>query len=81
MKLRVQFFSHLKDLAGASELEIEVQRPTTVAQLLQLLYERTPALRKWDNSILVGVGVEFVERDYLLQPDQELAIMPPVQGG
>lgn len=81
MKVHVQFFSHLKDAARVSELEIEVPPRTNVDELLQSLYERTPALRKWDSSILIGAGVEFVQRDYILQPNEEIAIMPPVQGG
>ena len=81
MKLRVQFFSHLKDVAGVSQLEIELAPGGTIADLLAQLYARTPKLRAWDESILVGAGVEFVGRDYLPQPNEEIAIMPPVQGG
>jgi molybdopterin converting factor small subunit len=81
MKVRLQFFSRLRDLAGVSETEIEVPTELTVADLLEVLYKRTPALRDWDKSILVAAGVEFVGRDYILQPDDEISIMPPVQGG
>jgi molybdopterin converting factor small subunit len=38
-------------------------------------------LRDWDKSILVASGVEFVGRDYLLQPNDDISVMPPVQGG
>ncbi len=81
MKLRVLFFSHLQDIAGASPLEVEVEPGASVADLLEQLYQRTPALRAWDSNILVGAGVEFVDRAHILQPDEEIAIMPPVQGG
>jgi molybdopterin converting factor subunit 1 len=81
MKVRVQFFSRLRDLVGTSELELEVPEQTTAADLLEMVYARTPALRDWDKSILVASGVEFVERDYLLKPGDEISIMPPVQGG
>ncbi|MDQ6656000.1 MAG: MoaD/ThiS family protein [Verrucomicrobiota bacterium] len=80
MKLHVQFFSHLKDLAGA-ELDVDLPASTKVSDLLEQLYDLTPALRAWDSSILVGAGVEFVGRDYLLREGEEIAIMPPVQGG
>jgi len=79
--VRVQFFSHLRDAAGASESEMHVQEGATVADLLMTLYGQHPKLRGWDSSILVGVGVDFVERDYLLKESDEIAIMPPVQGG
>ena len=81
MKVHVQFFSRLRDLAGVSEMEMEVSEETRAADLLGLLYSRTPALRDWDKSILVAAGVEFVGRDYILQSDDQISIMPPVQGG
>jgi molybdopterin converting factor small subunit len=49
--------------------------------LLEFIYARAPALRAWDKNILIGAGVEFVERDYALRPNEDIAIMPPVQGG
>ena len=81
MNVRVQFFSHLKDVVGASEMTVSVAEGATAAHLLEQLYTRFPKLREWDNSILVGAGVEFVERDYPLKDGDEIAVMPPVQGG
>lgn len=81
MKVRVQFFAQLRDAIGISESAVEVSEGATVADLLDQLYARTPALSAWDKSILVGAGVEFVERDYVLRPNEEIAVMPPVQGG
>ena len=81
VRVHVQFFSRLRDLAGESELELEVPERTSVAELLDILYSRAPALRDWDKSILVAAGVEFVGRDYVLQSDDRISIMPPVQGG
>ena len=81
MKVHVQFFSRLRDLAGVQEMELDLPDATTAADLLEILYSRTPALRDWDKSILVAVDVEFVERNYVLQPKDQISIMPPVQGG
>jgi molybdopterin synthase sulfur carrier subunit len=81
MKVCVQFFSRLRDLAGVSEMELDVPEGTTVADLLEMVYSRTPTLREWDKSILVGAGVEFVGRDHVLKPNDQISIMPPVQGG
>jgi len=81
MKVHLQFFSRLRELAAVSEMELEVPEATRVVALLGLLYSRTPALRDWDKSILVAAGVEFVGRDYILQPGDQISIMPPVQGG
>ncbi len=81
MTVRVQLFSHLRDAAGVSELQIEVAEGATVGDLLKALYALKPRLREWDNSVLVGSGVEFVQRAHLLRSEDEIAIMPPVQGG
>ena len=81
MKVQVQFFSRLRDLAGAANVELDVPEGTKVARLLETLYAQTPALRDWDKSILVASGVEFVGRDYVVKPNDAISIMPPVQGG
>jgi molybdopterin converting factor small subunit len=81
MKVHVQFFSRLRDLAGLPEMDLEVPEGAKAADLLETLYARTPALRDWDKSILVAAGVEFVGRDYALRQDDRISIMPPVQGG
>lgn len=81
MKVRVHFFSRLRDLAGEAEAEIEIPARATASELLEMIYARTPALRDWDKSILIASGVEFVGRDYILKSGDEISIMPPVQGG
>ena len=81
MKIRVQFYAQLRDLIGTRELDVDVVEGATVRDLLEQIYTRQPALRAHDQSILVGAGLEFVDRDYELKPGDEVAIMPPVQGG
>ena len=81
MKVRVHFYSQLRDLIGTPELDLEVPNKATVKDLLERIYQQKPALRSRDKSILVGAGVEFVDRKYELKPGDEIAIMPPVQGG
>ena len=81
MRITAQFFSQLKEIVGAAELPLELPDEATVADLLAQLYRAHPALEKWDRNILVGAGVELVGRDHVLQPNDQIAIMPPVQGG
>ena len=81
MKVRVQFYAQLRDLIGMRDMDVNVVEGATVQDLLETIYTQQPALRSHDKSILVGAGVEFVERNYDLKPGEEVAIMPPVQGG
>lgn len=81
MKIHVQFFAQLRDLAATDELDVDLAEGSTIAGMLERIYEQKPALRAHDKSILVGSGVEFVERSCVLNDGQTIAIMPPVQGG
>jgi molybdopterin converting factor small subunit len=81
MKVRVHFFAQLRDVTGLSELDLELQSNATVAELLENIYQIKPALRAHDRTLLIGSGVDFAERDHALTDGEEIAIMPPVQGG
>lgn len=81
MKVEVQFFSRLRDLAGVSRLERDVPDGETVGGLLDALYGEFPRLRAWDAHLLLAVGLEFAERGQALRPGDTVSVMPPVQGG
>ena len=81
MKVRVHFYAQLRDLVGTREMDIDLPEEATVRDLLEKIYSRQPSLRSHDGSILIGSGVEFVDRSHKLKPGEEIAIMPPVQGG
>ena len=81
MNVRVKFYAQLRELIGVHELELELAPGATVRELLENIYAQQPPLRAYDKSILIGAGLEFVDRNYNLNPDEEIAIMPPVQGG
>lgn len=81
MKIHVQFYAQLRDLAGTPKIELDLCQGATVAELIERIYQLKPALREHDKSILVGADVDFVGRDRVLHEGEEIAIMPPVQGG
>ena len=82
MVLRILFFSVLQDVVGCEELEFEVPGTVNnVGELLDALYRRWPSLRGWQQHIRVAVDLDYVGLEHLLKEGQEIAIMPPVQGG
>ena len=81
MKIHVQFYAQLRDLIGTRESKVDLSEGATVRELLDQIYAKQPALRSHDKSILIGAGLEFVDRNHKLKPGEEIAIMPPVQGG
>jgi sulfur-carrier protein len=83
--LRLLFFSTLREVAGSDELDWpwppESGGPSTVATLLTEVFARWPALASWNERILVAVDLVYATRDTEIMPGQEVALMPPVQGG
>ena len=81
MKIEVQLFSRLRDLAGGSPLVLELPADATVADALARVYADHPAVRDWDRHLLLALGLEYVGREQVLREGDSLSIMPPVQGG
>ena len=81
MTVRVLLFGPLTDIAGAGPHFLQLSATTTVQQVLDAVYEKWPALRAHDASLLVAVNLAYARRDEIIPPDAEVALMPPVQGG
>jgi molybdopterin converting factor small subunit len=81
IKVRAEFYSRLKEVVGASALDLSLPENATVNDLLEQLQQSYPRLRDFGKSVLCGIGVEFVARNHELVDGDTIAIMPPVQGG
>ena len=69
MKVRVQFYAQLRDLIGMRELEVELRataRP--FANCSKRFMRSNLRFVLHDKSILIGAGLEFVDRNYKLNP-------------
>jgi MoaD family protein len=81
MKVRADFYSRLREIVGASTLNVELPDGATVGELVENLCRDYPRLRDFKKSMLFGIGVEFVDANHSLLDGDVVAIMPPVQGG
>lgn len=81
MNVRAEFYSRLKEIVGASALDLSVPENSTVNDLFEQLKESYPQMRDFERSVLFGIGVEFVNRNQPLNDGEVIAVMPPVQGG
>jgi molybdopterin converting factor small subunit len=79
------FFSSLREVTQVEALDWPWPPASagaqTVATLLAEIYHRWPALAAWDTRLLVAVDLAYATRETPLHPGQEVALMPPVQGG
>ena len=81
IKLHAEFYSRLKEIVDASVLVLSLPEKATVNDLFEQLQKRYPQLRDFEKSTLFGIGVDFVDRSYVLNDGDVIAIMPPVQSG
>ena len=81
IKVRAEFYSAVKQIVDASAFELSLPKNATVNDLFERLKKSYPKLRDFEKSMLFGIGVEFVDRNHVLNDGDVTAIMPPVQGG
>jgi molybdopterin converting factor small subunit len=82
MKVDVVFYGGLKQDVGAKRQTVEVARDRlTVAELVDVITQRYPALEPRLSTVAYVVGNEVVEPDYVLRDGDEAGLLPPVSGG
>lgn len=81
MKVTVLFFSVLREIAGTDRMEREIVTGASLGELVADLEAHFPGLGAWDGRLLLAVNGEYADRSTLIAAGDEVALMPPVQGG
>lgn len=81
MKVTVLFFSVLREIAGTDRIEWDFAENATLADLVADLESRYPGLAAWEGRLLLAVNGEYADRATAIAAGDEVALMPPVQGG
>jgi sulfur-carrier protein len=79
--VRVKLFAVLRDLAGLSELALELPPGATVAQATEPLLQRLPSLHEHLHRCRFAVNLNYAHANDTLHDGDELALIPPVSGG
>lgn len=77
----VRLFSRAQDAVGEASLRLEIAEGETIASVLDRLDAAYPSLAALRASLLVAVNFGYVTPDRPLAPGDEIALIPPVQGG
>ncbi|MEI8279225.1 MAG: molybdopterin converting factor subunit 1 [Bacteroidota bacterium] len=80
MTLRILAFGIAKEILGSTSTLVELHAGATVKELRILLEKQYPRLQKL-ASFMIAVNNEYASSDHVLQPGNEIAIIPPVSGG
>ncbi len=81
MLITVRLFAMLKDKAGASEMKLELPEGATVANVIEAIKERAPAIGEHARAAAFAVNKEYAQAGTILKNGDEVAVIPPVSGG
>lgn len=79
--ITVKLFAAYQDAYQQPELQLELPTGTTVAAVRDRLIAEHPELAQWRDVTRFGVNYAFVEPETVLQPGDEVVLIPPVSGG
>ncbi|HRH48070.1 MAG TPA: MoaD/ThiS family protein [Panacibacter sp.] len=80
MKMSILAFGIVKEIFGASVLDIELTDAATVVELKIVLEQKYPRLKQL-ASYMVAVNNEYAGTNQIITGKDEIAIIPPVSGG
>jgi MoaE-MoaD fusion protein len=80
-RLEVLLFHTLRSHAGSPVLHLEIEGPLTGAALWDVLEKAVPGIRVFQPTTRVARNQAYIGGDDLIQPGDEIALIPPVSGG
>ena len=81
MRVTVQLFARLRELAGTDVCAVDVDEGATVADVWQAVAGMYPMLAPFEASVSSAVNADFARRDVPVHAGDAVAFLPPVSGG
>ncbi len=81
MQVTIRLFARLRDIAGAAELQREVNDGATLRALWQTLVAEFKEFDRYTGSISGAINEEYARMDARITDGDEVAFLPPVSGG
>ncbi len=81
MTVRVLLFASYADLAGTGAVDLRLQAPSTVRDLLVQLRSALPGADALPERPLVAVNQVHARLDTPVRDGDEVALLPPMAGG
>lgn len=78
--IKIRLFGAAADRAGTREADVE-SKATTLDELWPLLTDMYPGLRPMRETLAFAVNEEYARGDAIVEPGDEVAVLPPVSGG
>lgn len=81
MTITVLLFAGLAEKANGREIHVSLPEQSSVGELLQAVAQQHPALAPLVGSCFVSINHEYAPSDRIVEPGDEIALLPPVSGG
>ena len=81
MIVRIKLFALAQDLAGTEEVSLEVPSGSTIETVREELANQIPPLKPMLISCSFAINNQYATVTSPVQPEDEIACLPPVSGG
>jgi molybdopterin converting factor subunit 1 len=81
MRVTIRLFARLREIAGAGQVERDLQEGATLGTVWNLLVADHPALAPYSGSVSGAVNADYARMDTSIGDGDEVAFLPPVSGG
>ena len=71
VKVKIYFFASIREKFGKKVLDFQVQKGSTVSQLISSLEQEFKLTSI--NDCMVAIDMEYVDKDYIIKKDEELS--------
>ena len=68
-------------MIGEKGIVMNLPEGASVSDLISDLVDKYPGLKPIESKMVVAINYEYQDHNYLLQSDDEVALIPPVSGG
>ncbi|MBI1824582.1 MAG: MoaD/ThiS family protein [Nitrospirae bacterium] len=79
----VKFFAVMKKLVGKEKIELQIDTPTTLRDVLNQIEKEIPKIRQVikEGRSLISINQEMSDENTIVNSGDEIAILPPFAGG
>jgi molybdopterin converting factor small subunit len=81
MKVRIKLYAVAKELAGRTELVLDVGDSARIADIRRAVEQSHPELRSLLRHALWAVDAEYASDEQVVAAHSDIALIPPVSGG
>lgn len=79
--MRVLFFAGVRARFSLDEFSLDSDRPLSCGEFWERLAVQFPGVESFRGEVRLARNREFIGWDEVIEPDDEVALIPPVSGG